>query len=86
MKFLHSETYGWKSAFHGLRNPLESWAKSDSEFGISNIYGDENTEVLYAWLEKFSPLIILLTRNKMNQMIIKQNQIKQMNGFGKMVS
>lgn len=30
MKFLHSETYGWKSAFHGLRNPLESWAKSDS--------------------------------------------------------
>ena len=30
MKFLHSETYGWKSAFHGLRNPPESWAKSDS--------------------------------------------------------
>ena len=55
MKFLHSETYGWKSAFHGLRNPLESWAKSDSEFGISNIYGEENTEVLYAWLEKIFP-------------------------------
>lgn len=55
MKFLHSETYGWKSAFHGLRNPLESWAKSDSEFGISAIYGDENTEVLYAWLEKIFP-------------------------------
>lgn len=34
MKFEHTETYGWKAAIRGMRNPLESWAKSDSTFDI----------------------------------------------------
>lgn len=55
MKFEHTEVMNFEGAFRGLRNPMNSWAKSDSEFGISDIYGDENTEVLYAWLEKIFP-------------------------------
>lgn len=30
MKFLHTETYGWRAAMHGMRSPLSSWQKSDS--------------------------------------------------------
>ena len=32
MKFEHTETYGWAAAVRGMRNPLESWGKSDSTF------------------------------------------------------
>ena len=30
IKFEHTETYGWETAIRGMRNPLNSWAKSDS--------------------------------------------------------
>lgn len=33
MKFENTEVWGFKHAFRGLRNPLESWDKSDSFFG-----------------------------------------------------
>ena len=42
MKFEHSWTGNWENAFRGLRHPLESYARSDSDFGI----GDCD-----AWLE-----------------------------------
>lgn len=32
MNFEHTETYGWEAALHGMRNPLDSWAKGDSEW------------------------------------------------------
>lgn len=35
MKFEHTETYGWEAAIRGMRNPLESWHKSDSDFHIA---------------------------------------------------
>ena len=37
MKFEHSWTGNWKNAFRGLRHPLESYAKSDSKFGIASV-------------------------------------------------
>lgn len=33
MKFEHTEVWGFKHAIRGMRNPLESWDKSDSFFG-----------------------------------------------------
>ena len=42
MKFENSWTGNWENAFRGLRHPLESYARSDSDFGI----GDCD-----AWLE-----------------------------------
>jgi len=32
MRFEHTWTGNWENAFHGLRHPMESYAKSDSEF------------------------------------------------------
>lgn len=34
MKFENTEVWGFKHAIRGMRNPLESWGKSDSEFDI----------------------------------------------------
>ena len=38
MKFDKSWTGNWENAFRGLRHPLESYAKSDSNFGICSIF------------------------------------------------
>lgn len=37
MKFEKTEVMNFEGAFRGLRNPLESWAKSDSQFGIEKL-------------------------------------------------
>lgn len=40
----NEETFGWEAAIRGMRNPLNSWAKSDSYFGPDYLE-DENTYV-----------------------------------------
>ena len=52
MNFKNILTGNWKNAFHGLRHPMESYAKSDSEFGITQYYGDDTYGLEDAWLEK----------------------------------
>lgn len=32
LKVEHGETYGWEAAIRGMRNPMNSWDKSDSIF------------------------------------------------------
>lgn len=34
IKFENTEVTGWEAAIRGMRNPMNSWEKSDSEFGI----------------------------------------------------
>ena len=36
IKIEHTDVYGFESAIRGMRNPLNSWDKSDSEFSIEN--------------------------------------------------
>jgi hypothetical protein len=52
MKFEDTSTMNWENAFRGLRHPLESYAKSDSVFGIADNdawLDDEATEVAYSY-------------------------------------
>lgn len=35
MKFENTNVYNFENALRGMRNPLESWKKSDSKFGIT---------------------------------------------------
>lgn len=39
IKIEETEVWGWKGAIRGMRNPMNSWDKSDSEFGK---YSHEN--------------------------------------------
>lgn len=52
MKFKDTSVMNFEGAFRGLRNPLESWSKSDSYFGI--IFADNYdyflNESVYDWI------------------------------------
>lgn len=56
MKFENIAVMNFENAFRGMRNPLNSWNKSDSYFGMININDDhfsvENCDVLEAWGRK----------------------------------
>ena len=40
IKIDHMRSYGWMSAVHGMRNPMNSWDKSDS-YETHGEYGDQ---------------------------------------------
>ena len=52
MQISHLKTYNWVSALRGMRNPLESWAKSDTvvtwdpEFGETPLIGPNDTALM----------------------------------------
>ena len=41
IKFENTEVVGWKHAIRGMRNPMNSWEKSDSKFNFIETYVDE---------------------------------------------
>ena len=52
MEFKNTRVFNFEGAFRGMRNPLESWDKSDSQFCLTDIYMDDTlTEVCDAWIE-----------------------------------
>lgn len=52
MKIQNVQVMNFKGAFRGLRNPLESWNKSDSYFGIIDIQYDYQVDnVITSWVE-----------------------------------
>lgn len=53
IKFEHTEVVGWEHAIRGMRNPMNSWDKSDSDFHREPInYFDEN-DMPYTDLRSF---------------------------------
>lgn len=45
MKFENIKVYNFEGAFRGMRNPKNSWDKSDSQFGATNNYDELTTRV-----------------------------------------
>lgn len=39
IKFEHTAVIGWEEAIRGMRNPMNSWDKSDSEYGCETVPG-----------------------------------------------
>ena len=48
IKITNTETYGWQAAIRGMRNPMNSWEKSDSVFplGDSPLCVGDNDSIL----------------------------------------
>ena len=40
IRFEHTDVVGWEHAIRGMRNPMNSWDKSDSKYGCKNSFGD----------------------------------------------
>ena len=52
MQFKKTEVYNFEGSFRGMRNPMNSWDRSDSCFGIVDIYNsDALTDVCDAWID-----------------------------------
>lgn len=52
IKIERTETYGWEAAIRGMRNPLNSWDKSDSDFQNGTVTIGENDLSLMKRLSK----------------------------------
>jgi len=53
MKFDNVSVMNFDNAFRGLRNPLESWDKSDSSFGLDNWdYSTVDYDTAYEWCKQ----------------------------------
>jgi hypothetical protein len=55
MEFKNGRVMNFEGAFRGMRNPLESWNKSDSYFGIVDVDSDIDYDMAAVWAEKEKP-------------------------------
>ena len=56
MDFNNTEVWGFEHAIRGMRNPKNSWDKSDSFFDIVDVdYLCEDSEVADKWIETYHP-------------------------------
>ena len=58
MKFNNTQIYNFEGAFRGMRNPKNSWNKSDSFFGVADldyVNVNEEMEIADEWVKAFHP-------------------------------
>ena len=60
MKFENTEVWGFEHAIRGMRNPLESWNKSDSHYDIEEVMVDEEVVLERGKYIKSSSMEVLL--------------------------
>lgn len=58
IKFENTEVVGWEAAIRGMRNPMNSWDRSDSRFCIDNCDDCQNFSICQSvqdesWIKKF---------------------------------
>lgn len=47
IKIEHTQVFGWEAAIRGMRNPMNSWEKSDSRYHNNPIYDKENPLLIH---------------------------------------
>lgn len=89
IKIENIEVSGFNAAFRGLRNPLESWDKSDSFFGLVNAENsDEDYYVTDKWIKKEKPKAIEWSEEyeesweKYNTWLLKEGIIRENQDYG----
>ena len=56
MKFQNTQVWGFEHAIRGMRNPKNSWNKSDSDFQIANLdYYDGDMLIADNWVKAYYP-------------------------------
>lgn len=66
IKVENIKVFGWEAAIRGMRNPLNSWDKSDSRFNLSNaVLGDNDLKLMQSLIKagtdhsKFMRMIVV---------------------------
>lgn len=47
IRLTHTEVVGWEHAIRGMRNPLESWEKSDSRYHNDPVYDENHPQFIH---------------------------------------
>ncbi len=85
MKFQHTQVSNFENAIRGLRNPLESWEKSDSLFGIENIeYCNKDYQVAVEYINHNEKYDFIEECDKFNEALDKYSEWIIKNGVLKM--
>lgn len=73
MKFQNTKVMNFEGAFRGLRNPLESWAKSDSSFGMypEEYSYDVTLLTAHEWITDYN-----IKAEKNNQKVIEEGSLE----------
>lgn len=74
-----TQVFNFEGALRGMRNPLESWEKSDSAFGIASMDTEDDIEVLNKWIEYDFP--DGATQSEVDQYIAKKLVWLDNNGY-----
>jgi len=68
IKLENTAVYGWEDSIRGMRNPKNSWKKSDSEFGVA--YDDipgvievENDDIWFSYIGPNDKKLMMTLRN-----------------------
>lgn len=68
LKIENAEVVGWEHAIRGMRSPMNSWEKSDSEFGV--LYDDipgsievENDDIWFSYIGPNDQKLMMTLRN-----------------------
>ena len=84
LKIENIEVSGFNAAFRGLRNPKESWHKSDSYFGLVDPeFCEEDYIITDKWIRKDEPFIAETSDryeilfNKYNTWLLKQGILRR---------
>jgi len=67
MKFEHTEVMNFEGAFRGMRNPKNSWNKSDSYFGFVNQEDYEDWDIAEKWATTDRPDLAQANLQKYNE-------------------
>ena len=58
IKLEKTETYGWEAAIRGMRNPMNSWEKSDSKFNVKRFLKFSDDSVVCFFDETGCPFLL----------------------------
>lgn len=58
IKLEKTETYGWEAAIRGMRNPMNSWEKSDSKFNVKRFLKFSDDSVVCFFDEMGCPFLL----------------------------
>ena len=85
MDFKNTETFNFKGAFRGMRNPMNSWDKSDSIFGTIDIdNGEEFTDMCDKWIlfENITIVDYYETLHKYEELLFEKGIMKELGNPG----
>lgn len=83
MKIENTQVYNFEGAFRGMRNPMASWDKSDSAFGIHHFPGRDDAyfDTVDLWNEKTSVLRDASDFSRSTWLMANGRHTKYSNGY-----